>query len=56
MLKQLSLFGRELLIRFTVRVIRERLSICAYASFLFGFKGGTWDLTVLVPFLFVMFL
>ena len=28
---------------------RERLSICVYASFPFGFEAGMWDLIVLVP-------
>ena len=26
--------------------LRERLSICVFASLLFGFVGGMWDLTV----------
>ena len=34
------MFGKELSIRFTVRVFRERLSICECASFPIGFKGG----------------
>ena len=32
-----------------MRVFRERLSICVFASFPFGFGGGVWDLVVLVP-------
>ena len=39
----------SLLIRFTVRVLHGRLSICECDSFLFGFEGGMWDLIVLVP-------
>ena len=34
------LFGKELLIRFTMRVLRERLSVCINACFPFGFEGG----------------
>ena len=41
------LFGKELFIRFTVHVFRERLSICVCPSFPFGFEGGMWD--VLIP-------
>ena len=36
-------------IRFTIRVFRERLSVCVCASFPFGFEGGMWELIVLVP-------
>ena len=43
------LFGKELFILFTVRVFRERLSVCVCLSFLFGLWGGMWDLVVLVP-------
>ena len=43
------MFGKELFIRLTVRVFRERLSICVCASFPFGFEGWMWDLIVLVP-------
>ena len=43
------LFGKEVFIWFTVRVFRECLSVCVCASFPFGFKGGMWDLIVLVP-------
>ena len=42
-------FGKELFIRFAVRVFRERLSVCLYASFPFGFEGGMWDLSLLIP-------
>ena len=35
-------------IRFTVRVLRECLSVCVCASFPFGFEGGIWDLIVLI--------
>ena len=38
-----------LFIRFTVHVYRKSKSICVRASFPFGFEGGMWDLTVLVP-------
>ena len=31
--------GKELFIRFTVRVIRERLSMCVCLSFPFAFEG-----------------
>ena len=44
-----ELIWKELFIRFTVRVFLERLSICMYASFPFGFEGGVWDLIVIVP-------
>ena len=30
-------------------VFRERLSVCMCVSFPFGFKGGMWDLILLVP-------
>ena len=43
------MFGKELFIRFTVRVFSERLTICVCASFPFGFGGGMWDLIVVVP-------
>ena len=43
------LFGKELSIWFTVRVFRERLSICVLASFHFGFKVEMWNLIVLIP-------
>ena len=39
------LFGKELFIWFTVRVFRERLSICVCASF----PSDLWDLIVSVP-------
>ena len=32
-----------------MRVFRERWSIFVCASFPFGFKGGMWNLIVLVP-------
>ena len=38
------LFGKELFTRFTVRVFRERLSVCVCASLPFGFEVGVWDL------------
>ena len=40
------LFGRELFIRFTVRVFCERLSICMCPSFRFGFESGMLDLII----------
>ena len=40
--------GKELLIRLTVHVFHERLSIYICASFPFGFEGGMWDLIILV--------
>ena len=40
MLLSFQLFAKELFIQFSVRVFRERLSICVYASLLFGFG---WD-------------
>ena len=45
----LLLFGKEVFIRFTVCVLRGRLSICECASLPFGLGGGMWDLIVLVP-------
>ena len=41
-------FGKELFIRFTVCVFRERLSVCECASFSFSFEGKMWDLIVSV--------
>ena len=40
---------KELVIRFTVRVFFERLSICVWASLPFGFEGGMWELILLTP-------
>ena len=37
------LFEKELFIRFTVRVFRERLCICMCFSFPFGFEDGMCD-------------
>ena len=37
------LFGKELFIRFTVRIFRGRLFICMHASFSFGFEDGMLD-------------
>ena len=31
-----------------MRILRERLSVCVFASRPFGFEGGMWDLIVLV--------
>ena len=36
-------------VRFTVRVLRGRLSVWECASFSFVFEGGVWDLIVLLP-------
>ena len=38
------LFGKGLFIRFTVRVFRERLSVCVCVSYPFGFEGGMWNM------------
>ena len=38
-----------LVIRFTLRVCRESLSICVCASFPHGYEGRIWGLIVLVP-------
>ena len=44
------LFGKELFIRFTVRVFRETfIKLCLCPSFPFGFKGGMWYLILLIP-------
>ena len=43
------LFGKEPLIRFTVRVCRESLSLCVRASYPFGFEGEIWNLIELFP-------
>ena len=32
-----------------MRVFRERLSVCLFASFPYGFEGGMWDLIVFIP-------
>ena len=42
------MFWKELSIRFTVRLCCEHLSVCVCAYFRFGFKGGIWDLVVLL--------
>ena len=42
------LMEEELFIRFSVRVFRERLSICVCASVFFGLEGGMWDLDLIV--------
>ena len=42
-----SCFGKELFIRFTVRVFRDRLSMCVCVCFFpFWFWGGMWDLII----------
>ena len=38
------MFGKELFIQLTLRVLSGRLSVCVCASFPFGFEGGMWDL------------
>ena len=42
---------KELFIRFTVHVIRERafVKFCVCPSFPFGFEGRMWDVCVLIP-------
>lgn len=40
---------KRLSIWFTVRVVRERLSICVRAFLPFGFESGLWDLIVIIP-------
>ena len=42
-------YRKELFIRFTMRVFRERLSVFVRPSFPSGFEGGVWDLIVLIP-------
>ena len=42
------MFGKELLIRLTLRVFRERLSICECSSFPFGYEGGMCHFIVLL--------
>ena len=32
-----------------MRVFRECLSVCAFASFPYGFEGGIWDLIIFIP-------
>ena len=44
-----NLFGKELSIWLTVRVFRECISICVYASFFLGFEGGMLNLIVSIP-------
>ena len=39
------LFGQELFIRFILRVLSKRLSVCECACFLL-FQGGMWDMIV----------
>ena len=43
------LSGKELFIRFTVRVVCKHLPICVCSFFPFGFAGKMWDSIVLVP-------
>ena len=45
------LFEIKLFIRLTVRVFRERLSICVCSSFPSGFERGLWGSIVLLPLL-----
>ena len=44
-----TFYRKALFIRLTVRVFRERLSICMYSSLPLGFEGGVWDFIVLFP-------
>ena len=32
-----------------MRVFREYLSVCAFASFPYGFEGGIWNLIIFTP-------
>ena len=41
------LFGKEIFIRFTVRVYHDRLSVRVCASFPFGFEVAVWNSIVL---------
>ena len=43
------MLGKELVIRFTVRVLLEHLSIFVLCPFCFGFECGMWDLIILIP-------
>ena len=43
------MFGKELFFRYTVCVLRGRLSFCECVSIPFGFEGWKWDLIVIVP-------
>ena len=44
------LFGKELFIRYTMRVFRDRLSVfISVCTFPFACEGGMWDLFVLIP-------
>ena len=43
------MLGKELFLWFTVRVFRDRLSVCMFASFPYGFEGCIWDLIVFIP-------
>ena len=43
------LSGKELFIRFTVRVFRKLPSVYVFSYFPFGFEDRMWDLIVLVP-------
>ena len=47
------LFEKELFLRFIVRVFLDRLSICGVfvLFYIFGFKGGMWDLILLLFYL-----
>ena len=45
---------KELSIRFTVHVFRESLSVCLCVCFPFGFEGGIWVSSLLVPDLFTL--
>ena len=44
------MFGKELFIRFTVRVFRGRfVRFCVCPSFPLGIEGGMWVVIVLIP-------
>ena len=43
------LFGKNLFIRFTMRVLCGRLSVSELASFPFGLEDGMWDLILFDP-------
>ena len=45
----LSLFGKELFIRFTASAFRKLLSVYVFSYFPFGFEGRMWDLIVSIP-------
>ena len=42
----ITVFGKELFIRLTLRVFRGRWSNFVFPSFPFGTEGGMWDVIV----------